>query len=270
MVYYRYMWPVLYIMIRCYCSVVIWLIQDSGSRQVVGIKWHSLKLEGANQEDPGRLWTKKIQKWGRPWKTWFYMILYDFIWLYMSLYDFIWFYMILYDFIWFYMILYDFMTVFMGKIIIKYQISLLMTYYEIWGDGWRVKVMLLACLHWHQADQIRRCYKSWYKTSTFPANPYDMVCQKAMLRKHPALAGKDVPLQDIQTLENTRCVNAQSAATSRTDVFKATSHQNHHHHPPPHHRHRCYPPSHSLIDIEWYRYTFIQNLCCVYISIYKI
>ena len=90
-------------------TVALWYgcIQDSGS-QVVGIKWHSLKLEGANQEDPGRVWTKKIQKWGRPWKTWFYMILYDFVWFYMILYDFIWFYMNLYDFIWFYMILWQF------------------------------------------------------------------------------------------------------------------------------------------------------------------
>jgi hypothetical protein len=103
----------------------------------------------------------------------------------------------------------------------KYEISLLITYHEIWGR--RVKVMLLACLHGHQADQICRCYKSWYKTGTFPANPYDMVCQKAILRKHPALAGKDVPLQDTQTLEDTRSMNAHLVATSRADVYKATT-----------------------------------------------
>ena len=50
-----------------------------------------------------------------------------------------------------------------------------------------------------------------------------MVCQKAILRKHPALAGKDVPLQDIQTLEDTRSMNAHLVATSRADVYKATT-----------------------------------------------
>ena len=100
---------------------------------------------------------------------------------------------------------------------------------------------------------------------------------KSHTKEASSTGRQDVPLQDIQTLEDTRSMNAHLVATSRADVYKATSHHHHHHHPPHHHHHHYYPPAHSLIDMIWLHiyiyidrllYDYIYIRVCVYVGVY--